>query len=206
MRKILFAVDALNVHTNSLDLATFISNLTKSKLTGIFLENVLEEEVVTEGYHSSEEKLSANQREAITDQNIQLFKEACENRGVCPCISRDRGIPASELIEETRFADLLIIEPSLSFRKKIQGSPTTFVKTILSQASCPVIVSPESFDGIDEIVFAYDGSDSSILAIKQFTYLFPEFNNRKINLLEVNKDNEFIIKNKHKIADWLKVY
>ncbi len=34
-------------------------------------------------------------------------------------------------------------------------------------------VAPESFDEIDEIIFACDGSKSAVHAIKQFTYLFP---------------------------------
>jgi hypothetical protein len=74
------------------------------------------------------------------------------------------------------------------------------------QAKCPVIVAPESFESIDEIVFAYDGNDSSLVAIKQFTYLFPEFANRKITLIEINKDDEFFIKGRPKISDWLKTH
>ena len=208
MRKILLAVDALNINTSSIDFACYIANLSKSKLTGVFLENILFEEVAEEAYISSgkEKELSVNQRQAITNQNIHFFREACEKRGVQAAIHRDRGLPSDELVEESRFADLLIIEPGLSFRKKLEGVPSGFVKAVLVEAECPVIIAPESFEGISEIVFSYDGSRSSVFAMKQFTYLFPQLCNKKVSLLEVNKGDEFVVKEKPKVAEWLKTY
>ncbi|HLK29101.1 MAG TPA: universal stress protein [Puia sp.] len=208
MRKILLAIDALNVHTPSIDFACYIAGLTKSKLTGVFLENVLSEEIAEEVYAAplNENELSRNQRQAIVEQNIHFFKEACVGRGVNVCIHRDRGTPATEIIEESRFADLIIIEPDMSFKKKLEGSPSGFVRDVLSEAECPVIVAPQSFDGLDEIMFSYDGSRSSVFAIKQFTYLFPELSSKKVTVVEVNKTKELTVRAKPKIFEWLKNY
>ncbi len=44
MKKILRAIDATNLNINSLDFACFPGRLTKSKITGVFLENLVAEE------------------------------------------------------------------------------------------------------------------------------------------------------------------
>lgn len=208
MRKILLAIDALNIHTPSIDFACFIANLTKSSITGVFLENILYEETADQVYASGEQKhlLSLNQRQEITEENIQFFKEACDKRGVHPGIHRDRKMPVEEIISESRYADLLIMEAGISFTNRPEGAPSGFVKDVLTRAECPVIISPESFDGVNEIVFMYNSGESSVFAIKQFTYLFPEFSDRKITLVEVNKTKEVTLRHKPEIMEWLKTY
>ncbi|MBS1934125.1 MAG: universal stress protein [Bacteroidetes bacterium] len=208
MRKILLAIDALNINTPPIDFACFVAKLTNSKLTGVFLENVLYDTVTENVYSSGEQKnrLSLNQRQEITEENIRFFKEACDKRGVHAVIHRDRKIPVEEMISESRYADLLIMEADISFTNKPEGAPSGFVKELLAHAECPVIISPESFDGVNEIVFMYNSSGSSVFAIKQFTYLFPEFANKKITLAEVNKSKEVTLRHKPEIMEWLKNY
>jgi len=208
MRKILLSIDALNFSSSSIDLGCFVASVTKSKLTGIFLENLLQEErnpysLATAGIDNS---LSINQREAITTENIRQYQEYCSNRGVEGTLHRDRGIPISEMLEESRFADLLIADPSLSFKNKFEGMPSTFVKTLLEQAECPVLLAPQHFEGIDEIIFTYDNSKSSVYAIRQFNYLFPEWRDKKITIAEAHKLGEPIISAKPRLSEWMKLY
>ena len=40
MEKILLAIDAINPDKNTLEFACYLGRLTKSKVTGVFLENV----------------------------------------------------------------------------------------------------------------------------------------------------------------------
>jgi hypothetical protein len=101
---------------------------------------------------------------------------------------------------------MIIVDPEMSFKKKIESAPSDFVRDLLAEAECPVIIAPESFEGIDEIVFTYDASCSSVLAIRQFTYLFPECKDKKITLLEVNREHEAAIRSKPKISEWLKTH
>jgi len=44
----------------------------------------------------------------------------------------------------------------------------------LRKAECPVIIVPEEFYFPENIILAYEGGSSSVYAIKQFAYLFPE--------------------------------
>jgi len=193
MEKILLAIDAVNLDTKSLDFACYLSRLTKSKVTGVFLENFIE---TNRFYHE--------QREQIIESNILLFKEACASREVCHTFHRDRGFPAKALIDESRYADIIVIPPGISFSKKNEGALSEFMVNVLKNAESAVIIAPEINTEIDEIIFTYDGSSSSLFAIKQFTYLFPECSNKKVTILQVNKNGEWEDRNKHKLMEWLK--
>jgi len=213
MEKILLAIDAINPDKNSLEFACYLAQLTKSKVTGVFLENLMSEErpvlkqvhgmaymdwVVDEKSDEHKAKLE------LIEKNISFFKEGCITRGVNYCLHRDRGVPALELIGESRFADVVVVDAETSFNKRYEGSPTEFVRDILKQAECPVIIAPGSFKPIDEIIFTYNGSSSSVFAIKQFSYLFPQWHNKKVSILQVNDAGEWKDPDKYKFKEWLK--
>jgi nucleotide-binding universal stress UspA family protein len=212
MEKILLAIDATNLNINSLDFACFLGRLTKSKITGVFLENLVAEEkpvlksmqgaayidwVVDENSDEHKSKMEAIKK------SINLFKEGCINRETQYELHREGGVPASELIEESRFADALIVDAEASFSNHFEGIPTGFIKDVLKKAECPVIIAPENFEAIDEIVFTFNNSSSSVFAIKQFTYLFPELKEKKVSIIQVNETGEWLDKDKDKFMEWL---
>ncbi len=183
MEKILLAQDARNQNRNTIDFACYICRLTGSRLTGVFLEDLLSEDrpvmrtIQGEPYRLSGAVAVAPGGEGVAGiaaENIRIFKPACDRRGVQTLIHRDRGVPASEIVEESRFADLIIVDPETSFTRSNEAPPGRFVRDTLLDSECPVIISPYSFDSIDTILFAYNGTRSSVFAMKQFTYLFPE--------------------------------
>lgn len=94
-----------------------------------------------------------------------------------------------ELKKETRFADLLIIGGEV-FYKDLGGKPNTYLKTILHDAECPVVVVPEEYEYPEKIVLAYDGSESSVYAIKQFSYLFPVLSHKKTVLVYADENDK----------------
>ena len=68
--------------------------------------------------------------------NILLFKERCAREEAMHNVHRDRGVPANELIAESRFADILVVDAETSFKKHYEGSPTEIIKTILKKDTC----------------------------------------------------------------------
>ena len=52
----------------------------------------------------------------------------------------------------------------------------------------------------------YDGSKSSVFAIKQFTYLFPQLTDLPCILLQVNRGSEWTIENEDEIKQWLNTH
>ena len=186
MEKILLAIDAINPDKNALEFACYLGRLTKSKVTGIFLENLAaEERLVLKQMHGmtyvdwvvDEKSDDHKAKMELIEKNILSFKESCINGGVSYSLHRDSGVPVRELIEESRFADVMVVDAETSFNKRYEGTPTEFIRGILRKTECPVIIAPESFKAIDEINFTYNGSSSSVFAIKMFSYLFPEFHN-----------------------------
>jgi nucleotide-binding universal stress UspA family protein len=212
MEKILLAIDAKNLDMQALDFACYIGRLTNSKVTGVFLENLIaDEKPVLKGVQGSaylDWEIDTTTPEFIdkqnaTEKNIAFFREACEKRSVRCSIHRDRGVPATEIIDESRYADLIIIDAATSFNRRFEGTPTEFVKDVLKDAECPVIIAPESFDSIDEIIFTYNGTRSSAFAMKQFTYLFPELSDKRAIVLQVNDEGTWADPGKYNIREWM---
>jgi len=213
MEKVLLVIDASQIDTNTLDFACHIANLAHSKLTGIFLENVQEKIFAAAPYMYGDtfsqfavEKPVPNLEELKKqyDENIRAFKERCAKNNTGCSVYRDRGVPINEVIHESRFADLLILDAKTSFDRQNKSAPTDFAKKVLATAECPVIIAPEHFNTVEEILFAYDGSASSVFAIKQFTYLFPGLDEKTVTLLQVNEGEHSRVEDRLKIAEWLK--
>ncbi|WP_343670856.1 hypothetical protein [Chitinophaga sp.] len=209
MKKILYVTDALNLHLENLEFAGYISGLAKSKLLAIFLENnefegrtdtMIKAAAANAGLNVTEEPVSLKQH--TCDTNIQRFKTACENKGIECAVHRDRGNPLAEMILESRYADLLLLNVNTSFTANIEGTPSDFVKDVMNRAECPVVIMPSSFDGITELVFTYDGKPSSVHAIKQFTYLFPQFNEMKTVVISINPE-EVSHEERYKFREWM---
>lgn len=207
-------MNAADINTRSIDFAAYIAGLTQSKLTGLFIQRAIHEqaaslktpfglpyvETITAG---DEERLYNSQ---AVSRNIALFEQACIKRDVCYTTELLKGKELDIITKESRFADLIILSSDTSFETGAnEGVPTRFTRNLLNQSECSVIVSPESFDEIDEIIFACDGSKSAIHAIKQFTYLFPQLNAIKITLLHVIPTGEERTKDEGVMA-WLRLH
>jgi hypothetical protein len=54
--------------------------------------------------------------------------------------------------------------------------------------------------------FSTDGSDASVYAIKQFTYLFPELSGKKLTVLQVNEAGDSLVRDKGKITELLQLH
>jgi hypothetical protein len=212
MEKILLAIDAINPDTSAMDFACYIARLTHSKITAVFLENLVADNspVLTHAYGTpyvdwvlDENSPEYRDKKTTIEKNIELFKQSCENRCIQYNLHRDRNLPANEIINESRYADLIIVDAAMSFNKRFEGTPTEFVKDVLKEAECPVIIAPESFEGIDQIVFAYNDTKSCVFAIKQFTYLFPMLKDKKAIVLQINEEGVWADKDKYIFKEWL---
>lgn len=211
MKKILYVTDVLKLDLATLDFACYLCSLSCSKLIGIFLENLehevrsaslLQEAAVQNGLNvqtNDQHEL----KERCTSENIQAFKDGCERRGVTGIVHRDKGIPIEDIIVESRYADLILIDASTSFSSQQEAVPTRFVMDVLADAECPVVVLPESFDGLNKLVFTYDGRSSSVFAIKQFTYLFPELKDHPVVVITVMDGKKPLPEERYKLKEWL---
>ncbi len=123
------------------------------------------------------------------------FRSLCEKNNISCIIHEDSDdFALPELIKETRFADLLIIGSEIFLKNVSQDNYNynAFLKDTLQHTECPVMVVPEKFNFPDLNLLAYDGSTSSVFAIKQFAYLFPDFCDNKTILIYAGEDMEDI--------------
>jgi len=208
MKKVLIAIDAKKVNMKALDFACYLARLTHSTLTGVFLdkaqlmETIIKEPLQRQARYSTAVKEMAK----VIDENMHQFREACSGRGTNCSLYVESSEQGGDIVKATRFAELLIVDPEMSFKKKNDEIPSAYIKDLLARSECPVVLAPFEFHAINEILFAYDGSEASVYAIKQFTYLFPELTGKKLTVLEVNKAGDDLIRDKAKITELLKLH
>ncbi len=213
MKQILVALEASDVKVKTVDFACYIARLTHSNLVCALtgeIEGSNEENdsmpVITQQVTAKTSYAGLNIEVGLLKRSTKIFTEACTNRGVSCEFLPNLPLEINELIKESRFSDLIIVDTTISFQKRLEGVPSIFLEQLLKRTECPVIVAPENFDGCEEIVFAYDGSRSSMFAIREFAYILPEFKNTKVTVLEVADENDRLFTEKDRLAQWLKNY
>ena len=211
MKRILVVIDASNFKPSLVDFACYLARLTDSKLTGMLFHPHEGKEIVRKSFvglvtDEAHSELPTLEWQEEYPKTLSLFKEFCCNREVNCDAYVDGDVPMEQLIEETRYADLVVADPGISFSDHVESIPTSFIKELLARSECPVVVAPESFDWINELAFAYDGTRSSVFAMKQFTYMFPELRDKKVIVIEVCEGEEHAISEKEKLTAWLQNY
>ena len=212
MNKILVVINAHQPNMASIDFACSIAAMTKSKLTGLFIENLyfhhpapdLDDAPYSQAVQTKTENVGVTTE---TDLAVKLFVQECALNNIQAETYIDSGEPIQQVIYESRFADLLIVDPKINFYDVDEQLPSHFTKEILANAECPVMLAPEKKGSIEAVVFCYDGTSSSVFALKQFTYLMTGMRNKKAMLLEVNKTgNEIFNEDHRRIMAWLRTH
>lgn len=191
MKKVIIAFDGMHFPEPALRFAGSLHALSPIHITGVFLNSVDYSALWafpmmpgSPGFSLSE---TDTDRELL-DANIRRFEDSCRHMGIPYKVHDDSGgMVFEEIKKESRFADILLIY-SEQFYQNLGKQPNDYLKTILQTVECPVILAPESQDFPRNIVLAYDGSESSVFAIKQFAYLFPELCKRQTWLLNAGQE------------------
>lgn len=175
MKKILLAFDGAHFSQGAFEFASSLNRKERILLTGVFLSQVEARNLWAYSVGVPPAVVPILEEDAgIEEQNMDFFKDLCEWNNIEYSVHKDyNGFVISEITRETRFADLLLIG-SETFYHNLGAGLNEYMMNTLHKAECPVLLVPESFVFPQSNILAYDGSDSSIYAIKQFAYLFPE--------------------------------
>lgn len=165
MAGILLVIDS-KAEKLPLEFALYLGKQGKSRLTGLFLESL-------ENVHDPENILGYKRR---FEAHVRKFREACDREKTDFAVIRSRALPLHEVIAESRYQDMLLIDPATTFDGDGGFLPTGFVREVMDSAECPVMLAPRGFTEVKEVVFAYTGTRSSVFAIRMFNYLFPFLN------------------------------
>ncbi|MDB5284752.1 MAG: hypothetical protein JWO06_3827 [Bacteroidota bacterium] len=206
-KKILAAFDGTKYSDGASKYAIEIAKATNSLLVGVFIQDMryinftyayawdqpfIDFSTVEESQKEDQEKIKLN---------IKLFHRACEEKGVQHKVHLDKGVPIQELLTESVFSDLIIIDSHTGFFSLGEGYPNPFLKDFLADSHCPVLIVPHQYTYFDKAVLCYDGGPSSVFAIKQFSYLFQGMEDLKAVVLSVNEQSGNHLKDGHNFKD-----
>lgn len=175
MKKILLAFDGEHFSQGAFEFASSLNRKERIFLTGVFLSQVEAKNLWAYSVGVPPAVVPVLEEDTeIEEENIERFRDLCEVNNIECSIHKDfNGFVIPELTKETKYADLLLIG-SETFYRNLGVGLNDYLANALHKSECPVLLVPESFVFPQSNILAYDGSDSSVYAIKQFAYLFPE--------------------------------
>ncbi len=191
MKKIIAAIDGLKYSESTAQYAAQMTREIAGHLVGVFNESpdyhdyaiydlAFEDAPLQDGLTELDEHDKITRAAAVAK-----FTETCRLAQVNSNIHRDKRAAMPQLLYESIFADLLVIDKHETFSRFAQDLPTSFIRNLLENAQCPVLVVPREFESIEKIILLYDGGPSSVYAIKMFSYLLSPFKKMPIEVLSV---------------------
>jgi len=196
MKKFIVAIDGLKYSQSATDYAVYLAKQACAHLVGVFLDDFT--------YHSYKiYELVNEEEESIVKQRIELenrdearrnrateyFEHACRKAGLDHTIHHDRNIALKELVHESIYADLLIIDWKETLTHYEESAPTRFIRDLLSNVQCPVFVVPRRFAAPDKLIMLYNGSPNAVYAVRMFSYTLSPLNNLATEVVTA-KDEE----------------
>jgi nucleotide-binding universal stress UspA family protein len=194
MKKIILVFDGNHFSEGAFKMVTFINEIEDVMVTGVFLQPIDYRDIV--GYSSmgdgSPITVAPYQTdESVTTKIVKTFESRCLHAGLEFRTHRDTDLFAlQELQTETRFADLMILSSELFYDNIGSKQPNDYLKKVLHQSECPVLLVPESYKMPEKLILAYNGEEDSVFAIKQFTYLFPKLYKWETKLVTLEEEAE----------------
>jgi len=195
MKKIIAAFDGLKYSESTRDYAIYMAKQTNTHLVGVFMDDriynsykVYELMVKDDKSGDKMKKLEAKDK-ATRDAAAKDFEKACQKEGLEYTIHHDHNIAINELKHESIYADLLIIDSKETLTHYTEKQPTRFIRDLLNDAQCPVLLVPQKKSPIQKVVLLYDGEPASVHAIKMYSYLLSELKDIETEVISVNPAN-----------------
>jgi len=198
MKKISAAFDGLKFSHSTLTYAIELARASKTMLSGIFLESFLyhgyklHDMVGTHGISEVKMKHLSEKDTETRLKSVAIFEQTCKDAHISYSIHHDESIALQELFKESIYCDLLLISADETLKQAVEKRPTHFVRELLAQTQCPVLIVPDKYKEIEKVVLLYDGKPSSVYAIKMFNYMMPWLQNKETEVVSVTDPRDLI--------------
>ena len=197
MKKFIAAFDSLRFSESTLNYAVFLAKQSDAHLVGVFLDDFTRHSYSIvdiakyEGGMFDEhiQQLNVKDKEE-RDKSVEKFEAACQNAGINYSVHRNRNIAIQELLHESIYADLVVISEDETVTRYEEAAPTGFIRELLNDVQCPVVVIPSKYMPVDKVVLLYDGEPSSVYAVRIFSYLFESLKDLETQILTVKAREE----------------
>lgn len=192
MKKFIAAFDGLKYAASTANCAIALSKQTHAHLVGVFLDDRLYTSykiydlVVNEGVSDARLKKYEEQDKATRAAAADTFEIACQKEKLEYAVHHTQDIAIQALKHESIYADMVIIDAHETFTHYKEKPPTRFIRDLLGDTQCPVLLLPGKFRPIQKLVLLYDGEPSSVHAIKMFSYLLPQLKHLETEVISVN--------------------
>ena len=191
MKRILAAFDGLKYSASTRDHAIAIAKQAGMHLTAVFLDDFsytsykVYQLITQDGVSEKKLKQLAKKDFETRKKAAADMENACRKAGIAYNIHHDRKIALKELLHESIYADLLIIDSKETLTHYEETLPTRFIRDLLAEVQCPVILVPKKYRPIEKIVLLFDGGPSSVHAIRMFGYLYPMADEFPVEVISV---------------------
>lgn len=117
-------------------------------------------------------------RESLNDPQVALlteqFNQLCNQQGVSGVLAVEVGEPTQKILERSTLTDLIVLKithpPSTGLRVL-----TSQIRTLIAQASRPILALPGHLTGLQHAMLAFDGSPKAREALFVATYLAEQW-------------------------------
>jgi hypothetical protein len=180
MKKMIVAFDGLKYSQSTQRYALYLAKKTSTYLVGLFLDDPfytsysIYDAIKDKGLSDTTLIKLEEKDKALRHAAAGVFVKACEAEGIEFSLHHNKNIAIQGLKHETIYADLLIIGVKETLSHYNEKPPTVFIRNLLADTQCPVLLVPEKYKLIDKVILLYDGEPSSVYAIKMFSYLLPQ--------------------------------
>ncbi len=191
MKKIIAAFDGLKYAESTEAYAVNIAHEAKMHVYGIFLDDPtytsykIYDLITKEGVNDDKlKKLEAKDKmtRATAAENFEI---ACRKAGLAYSIHHDHNTAIQELLHESIYADLVVIDAKETLTHYPEKLPTRFIRDFLCDTQCPVLLVQQNYQPIKKIILLFDGEPSSVHAIKMFSYLLPHLKQLETEVISV---------------------
>jgi len=191
MKKIIAAFDGLKYAESTEAYAVQIAREEKMHLFGIFLDDPtytsykIYDLITKEGVNNTKLKKLEAKDKATRIAAADIFEGACRKSGLTCTLHHDRHTPIQELKHESIYADLLVISAKETLTHYPEKVPTRFIRDLLTDTQCPVLLVQDNYQPINKIILLFDGEPTSVHAIKMFSYLLPHLKELETEVISV---------------------
>ena len=180
MKRILLAFDAQHFSEAVFEFAKELNLQQPIHVTGVFLPTIDYVELlysyggVLSGPMYVTEVVKTDTE--VLKKHVTRFKSLCDENGIKydVKIGEDKQVTAY-VADHTRFADMLVLSSKSLYNNLGDNTREEYIADVMHKSECPVVLIPDNYKRPDSVVIAYDGSEQSVFAVKQFIYQLPHF-------------------------------
>jgi hypothetical protein len=204
MKNILLILNGTITPPHVIDSALHIAKSTSSLLHTIFINyrsdlaeyNYLFPNDLSLTRNNLTGKTIAEENAELAASQVRLFTDECGSANVDFFIEPKTDITLGDIINYSAFSDFILTDAHENFKEH-------HISDLLQNVHCPIYLISKDAPGTQNVVLAYDGSVSSIYAIKMYSYLFMEFGDLPTYLVYTSSANNGDLPHEKEVKMWL---